>query len=92
MNPETLARQRFKQVEKLLQRRERVAREQTEAQREAEQLRERLEVARQSHRGAGARALAEGNPVPPPDDELERLEAQVAAIGQRLEAFGEAPS
>jgi hypothetical protein len=90
VNPETLARQRFKQVEKLLQRRERVAREQTEAQREAEQLRERLEVARQSHRGAGALALAEGNPVPPPDEELERLEAQIVAIGRRLEAFGEA--
>jgi hypothetical protein len=68
-------------VERLLQRRERVARNHAEEQRQAEQLRDRLILVRQSQ------ALAEGNPVPA-DDEFERLEAQVAAIGQRLDAFG----
>ena len=74
-------------MERLFQRRERVARDHAEEQRQAEQLRDRLTLVRQSRRQAEAQALAEGNPVPA-DDELERLEAQVAAIGQRLEAFG----
>jgi hypothetical protein len=89
LNPETLARGRFEQVESLLEQRERVAREHTETQREAERLRDRLDAARQENRQAEAVALAEGRPVPA-DDELERLEAEVTAIGRRLEGFAAA--
>jgi hypothetical protein len=88
-NPETLARRRFEQVENLLQQRERVAREHTETQREAERLRDRLDAARQESRRAEAQAIAEGRPVPD-GDELERLEAEVTAIGRRLVGFGAA--
>jgi hypothetical protein len=89
MNPETLARRRFEQVESLLQKRERISREHTEAQRELEQKRDRLDAARQEHRAAEAQALVEGRPVPD-GDELGRLEAEVAALGRRVEGFGTA--
>ena len=85
-DPETRARQRWKQAAKALDDRDRVARLLDEANARAAWLRERLPAAVHEARREQAEAFVKEKPVPA-SGEPARLQAELAALEERLQAL-----
>lgn len=92
-NPETLARRRFKPVNRILERREQIARKAIVANEETAALRDKLAQAAQADRAAHAQALATGKTIDSNEEETvraqlnqaERRAADLAAAAQVVE-------
>jgi hypothetical protein len=84
MNPETLARKRWRTVGKTLDRRDRVASDLAEARQHGAALRAMLPAAERNDRLARGQAAADGKQLPR-QSETERLEAELAATKQRAD-------
>ena len=82
-DPETLARERWKEAARALDARDRVARLLDEASGRAAQLRERLPAAAHEARLTQAHAIVAGKPLPA-NDEPDRLQAELASLEDRL--------
>jgi chromosome segregation ATPase len=86
LDAETLARKRFKPVEKVLAKREQIARKLVEARARVGELQAALPEAEANDRAARGRAIADGR-IAPRESEKERISAEIEKTQQQVDDF-----